>query len=195
MKRAAAAWATAWSILVAPPVWAATYQVDPEHTRVGFKIRHLFSKVSGIFDRFEGMFDYVPGQPEQWKASAMIQAASINTHLAARDRDLRSPNFFDVEHYPTIIFTSTQVTDVTPSSAKLHGLLTMHGVQKSVILDVQIHGETKDPSGTSRTHFTASTTINRRDFGITWNKVMEAGQLVLGKKVEITIDVEGIEQG
>ncbi len=194
MKRVVTACVMAWSLLIAGPAWAATYNVDAAHSTVGFKIRHLFSKVTGTFDQFKCSFVYEPSQPEQWKAEAVIQAASINTRVAERDTHLRSPDFFDVEHQPTITFTSTKVTDVTPHSAKLHGLLTIHGVQKPVVLDLEIHGETKDPWGNVRAGFTATTTINRKDFGVTWNKVVEAGQLLVGEEVEITIDVEGIKQ-
>ncbi len=179
---------------MASSAWATTYQVDPNHTTVGFKIRHLFSYVRGTFDQFEAGFDYVPGHPEQWKANATIRAASIDTRVPDRDKHLRSKDFFDVEQYPTLTFTSTGATDATPSSAKLHGLLTIHGVEKPVVLDLAIYGEGKDSRGDIRCGFTATTTINRKDFGVVWNKVVEAGQLLVGDEVEITIDVEGVSK-
>ena len=176
----------------APSAWATTYAIDKDHTAISFKIRHLFSKVAGTFNEFEGAFDYVPGAPEQWKAQATIQAASIDTRVAQRDEHLRSADFFDVAHYPTIAFASTKVTDATPTSANLEGLLTIHGVEKPVVLKVDIHGEGKDPWGNIRSGFTATTTINRKDFGLTWNKAVEAGQLLVGDDVEITLEVEGL---
>ena len=176
----------------APAVWATTYAIDPDHTTVSFKIRHLFSKVEGTFDQLEGQFDYVPGHPEQWKAAATIQATSINTRVAPRDKHLRSADFFDVGKYPTIAFTSTQVTEATEMSAKLHGLLMIHGVQKPVVLDLAVHGEGKDPWGNVRSGFTATTRINRKDFGLTWNQAVETGQLLVGDDVDITLEVEGL---
>lgn len=176
----------------APFVWATTYAIDPDHTTVSFKVRHLFSYVRGTFDAFAGTFDYVSGSPEQWKTSATIQAASINTRVGDRDTHLRSKDFFDVEQFPEITFTSTQVTDTAAASAKLHGFLTMHGVQKPVVLDLVIHGEGKDPWGKLRSGFTATGTINRKEFGIEWNKALETGQLLVGEDVEIILEVEGI---
>ena len=180
------------AFLWAPSVWATTYTIDKDHTTVSFKIRHLFSKVEGTFNEFEGSFDYVPDHPEQWKASATIQAASINTRVDKRDTHLRSPDFFDVEKDPTLTFTSTKVTDATPTGAKLHGLLTIHGIEKPVVLDLEIHGEGKDPWGNIRSGFTAMTRIDRKDFGLTWNKALETGQLLVGEEVDIVLEVEGV---
>ena len=178
----------------APSVGAATYTIDPDHTTVAFRIRHILSYVRGTFDRFEGHFDYAPDHPEQWKAAATIQAASVDTRVEKRDNHLRSPDFLNAEQFSTLTFTSTQVTDATPTSAKLHGLLTIHGIEKPVTLDLEVHGEAKDPWGNVRAAFTATTTINRKDFGLTWNKVLETGQLLVGEDVEIVLEVEGIQQ-
>lgn len=180
--------------LCAAPAWATTYAIDIDHTTVSFKIRHLFSKVEGTFDGLVGEFTYVPGDPSQWKAGATIQAASINTRVAKRDTHLRSKDFFDVERYPTLTFVSTGVTDVTDTGATLHGLLTIHGVERPVVLDLAIHGEGKDPWGNVRSGFTATTRINRKEFGLTWNETLETGQLLVGEEVEITLEVEGIAQ-
>ena len=175
--------------------WATTYTIDKDHTTISFKIRHLFSKVEGTFNEFEGTFDYVPSHPEQWKSTATIQAASIDTRVEKRDTHLRSKDFFEVETYPTILFKSTQVTEITTTSAKLQGLLTIHGVEKPVVLDLAIYGEGKDPWGNIRSGFTAKTTINRKDFGLNWNKALETGQLLVGEEVEITLEVEGLATG
>lgn len=180
------------TLLVAPPAWATTYAIDRDHTTVSFKIRHLFSKVEGTFNEFEGSFEYVPGQPELWKAEAFIQAASIDTRVEKRDTHLRSKDFFDVAQYPAIIFTSTGVTEVTEGGAKLEGLLMIHGVEHPVALDLTIHGEGRDPWGNLRSGFTATTTISRKDFGLAWNEMVETGQLLVGDEVEITLEVEGI---
>ena len=175
-----------------PAAWATAYAIDPDHSAVSFKIRHLFSNVQGSFNTFEGRFDYVPDHPEQWKAEATIQAASIDTRVEKRDNHLRSADFFDVEKNPTIAFKSTEVTDTTPTTGKLHGILTMHGVEQPVVLDLDIHGEGKDPWGNLRSGFTATTRINRKDFGIVWNKALETGQLLVGDEVDITLEIEGI---
>ena len=182
----------AWTWLSAPCAWATTYTIDQDHTTVIFKIRHLFSYVQGTLNEFEGSFDYVPGHPERWKASATIHADSIDTRVEKRDNHLRSKDFFDVATYPTITFQSTTVTDVTDTSAKLHGLLTIHGIQRPVVLDLLIHGEGKDPWGNLRSGFTATTRINRKDFGVAWNQVMETGQVLVGEEVDVTLEVEGV---
>lgn len=176
------------------PALAANYKVDTDHTTVSFKIRHLLSYVQGRFNQFDGSFVYDPENPDTWKTQMTVQAASIDTNVAPRDKHLRSADFFDVENFPTLAFTSTQVTDVTPTSAKLHGLLTLHGVEKPVVFDLVIHGVAKDPWGNVRSSFTATTTINRKDFGLTWNEVVETGQLLVGEEVMITLEVEGILQ-
>ena len=195
MRQLHGAWSAvllAGSLLGGPSAWATTYAIDKDHTTVGFKIRHLFSYVRGTFNDFSGTFEYAPGDPKQWKAEATIQMASIDTRVEQRDTHLRSTDFFDAATYPTMTFKSTEVTGVTPTSAKLHGLLTIHGVEQPVVLDVDIYGEGKDPWGNMRCGFTAKTTINRKDFGVTWNKALETGQLLVGDEVEITLEVEGL---
>ena len=180
------------ALLAASPAWATTYTIDQDHTTIAFKVRHLFSYVRGTFDQFEGRFDYVPDHPEQWKVDATAQAASINTRVAKRDKHLRSADFFDVERFPTLSFRSAEVTEATPTHAKLRGLLTIHGVEKPTVFDLEIHGAGKDPWGNTRSGFTATATINRKDFGIVWNTVVDTGQLLVGDEVDITLEVEGI---
>lgn len=173
------------------PVSAATYTIDADHSSVTFKIRHLFSKTSGQFNQFEGAIEYEPGKPESWKTQAVIQAASIDTNVEKRDNHLRSKEFFDVEKFPTLIFKSTKVTDAAAEGAKLYGDLTIHGATKPVVLDLKVHGVGDDPWGNTRAGFTATTTIDRKEFGITWNQPVVGG-LMLGDEVEITLEVEGL---
>ena len=180
--------------ILATSLFAAPYSIDQDHTSVSFKIRHLLSHVQGRFNQFEGTFDYDPENPETWKANATVQAASIDTNVEPRDKHLRSADFLDVEKYPTLTFVSTGVADVTSAQAKLNGLLTIHGVEKPVVFDLEIHGVAKDPWGNTRSAFTALTTINRKDFGLTWNEALETGQLLVGEEVVITLEVEGILQ-
>ncbi len=178
--------------LLLGPVHAATYKVDADHSTIGFKVKHLFSNVTGNFKTFEGTVDYEPGKPESWKAEGKIDAASINTNQDKRDEHLRSADFFDVKQFPQLSFKTVKVTDATDTSAKLEGLLTLHGVEKPVVLDVTIHGVGNDPWGNTRAGFTAVTRINRKDFGISWNQTLDSGGLLIGEEVEITLEVEGI---
>jgi len=173
---------------------AAEYKVDKGHTTVSFKIRHLFTNVAGRFDDFDGVVTFDPAAFADSTVSGTIQVASINTNNEKRDTHLRAPDFFDVEKYPTITFKSTKVTDIDEAkkSAKLHGNLTMHGVEKPIVLDVAYLGTGKDPWGNTRGGFVASTTLNRKDFGITWNETLESGGLLLGEEVEVEINFEGM---
>lgn len=181
-------------LIISPSVFAATYKIDTDHTTVSFKIRHILTNVQGHFRQFEGSFDYDPTKPETWKTNVTIQAASIDTNVSERDKHLRSPDFFDVDKFPTLTFKSTEVTDVTPTSAKLHGLLTIHGIEKPVVLDLEIQEVVKDPWGNVIASFTATTKVNRKDFGLTWNQVLEAGKVLVGDEVEITLEVAGLLQ-
>ena len=175
-------------------VFAANYAVDADHTSVSFKVRHILTNVQGQFKKFDGSFVYDPKKSELWSVKGAIQTASIDTNVAERDKHLRSADFFDVEKYPTISFVSTKAKDVTPTQAKLEGLLTIHGVQKPVVLDVDILGVVKDPWGNVSASFTATTKINRKDFGLIWNQVLETGQLLVGEEVWITLEVSGLEK-
>ncbi len=180
--------------LSAVNLWAANYTIDQDHTTVSFKIRHLFSNVRGNFNQFEGKFVYEPGKPETWQAEATVQAASINTNVKERDNHLRSADFFDVEKYPTLNFKSTGVEEATETGAKLKGLLTIHGVEKPVVMDLEIHGVGKDPWGNVKAGFTATLKINRKDFGLNWNEALETGGVLVGDEVEITLEVEGNQE-
>lgn len=179
--------------ILAVPLRAETFQIDPAHSGVSFRVAHMvISKVPGSFEKFAGTIVYEKGNPKAWKAEAAIDAASINTRVEDRDRHLRSADFLDVEKYPTITFKSAKVAAVKGNRAKLHGELTIRGVTRPVVLDLEIGGVAKDPRGNLRLGATAATKINRKDFGLVWNKVLEAGGLLVGEEVEITLEVEGI---
>lgn len=171
---------------------ATKLSIDPQHSTVGFRVRHLFTKVSGQFRVFEGSIDFDHKSLAASKVSVTIQPASVDTNVEARDKDLRSKRFFDVEKYPTLTFTSTAITDVSGDGAKIKGLLTIHGVSREVVLDAQYLGSAKDPWGNQRYGFHAETKINRKDFGMTWNEVIEAGGVLVGDEVEIVLDVEAL---
>lgn len=180
---------------LAAPAAAELYKIDEAHSAVSFKVAHLaISKVSGRFDKFSGTIDYKPGDVKNWKAEAVIDVASINTGVEARDKHLRAPDFFDVEKFPTMTFRSTKVAGYKKMKGKLHGELTLHGVTKAVVLDVEGSGPAKDPWGNERMAAVARTTINRKDFGLGWNQVLETGGLLVGEKVEITIEIEAVKQ-
>jgi polyisoprenoid-binding protein YceI len=178
--------------VVAPSLRAETYEIDASHSQVGFRIKHLVGKVPGRFTGFSGTIDYTPGKPATWKVDAKIDPATINTDNEKRDGHLKAADFFDVEKFPEMTFKSTKVTDVKGEAAKLHGDLTMHGVTKAVVLDLEIGGTTKDPWGNTRAGFSATGTINRKDFGITFNKTLDTGGLMLGEDVAISLDIEAV---
>ena len=168
------------------------FSIDKAHSSATFSVRHLMTNVPGRFRDVDGAINIVPDNPGASSVEFTIQAASIDTANENRDKHLRSADFFDVEKFPTITFTSSEVTDATDTSAKLHGRLAMHGVEKPVVLDLQMHGEGKDPWGNVRAGFTATTKLNRKDFGIIWNQALETGGALLGDDVDITLEIEGL---
>lgn len=177
-------------LAVAIPAQAKSYEIDPEHSGISFTIRHLISKVRGRFDSFSGSFDYEPGKPEAWGARAEIDAASINTNVSARDKHLRSEDFFDVEKCPKLAFKSTKVSDVKGRKGRLHGELSIHCVTKPVVLDLEIGEEAMDPWGNLKFGAQAKGSINRKDFGLNWNKALEAGGVLVGDEILIEIEIE-----
>jgi polyisoprenoid-binding protein YceI len=179
--------------LIAPGILhAAPWEFDPDHTGVHFKVRHLMvSSVRGEFETVSGKIVYDESDVTKSTADITIDAASVNTRVAKRDADLRSPNFLDVAKYPAITFKSKRVEKTGNGTLKMTGDLTIHGVKKEVALNVE--GPTpaiKDPWGNTRVGGQATTKINRKDFGLVWNQSLETGGVLVGDEVEITIDVE-----
>jgi polyisoprenoid-binding protein YceI len=171
-----------------------TYALDTMHTTVGFTVRHMaVSKVRGAFNKFEGTIE-VAEKPEDSKVSVTIEAGSVDTRDENRDNHLRTNDFFDVENHPTWTFESAAITSESPTEWKVVGDLTIRGVTKSVTLDAVLEGVVKDPYGLHRVGFSARTTINREDFGVAFGAVMEAGGLVVAKKVDIEIEAEATLQ-
>jgi polyisoprenoid-binding protein YceI len=167
-------------------------KLDAEHSTVGFKVRHLFTKVNGQFRGFEGTIDFDQQSPGNSKLAVTIQASSIDTNVAARDTDLKSARFFDVAKFPTLTFVSTTVTSSGPNRAAIRGVLTMHGVSKEVVIDTEFLGGGKDPWGNQRFSFHGETKVNRKDFGMAWNQAIEAGGVMVGDEVEIILDAEAV---
>lgn len=179
--------------LIAPAAaLAGEYKIDAEHTSVSFRVRHLFTKVEGRFTKFEGKIVFDSDDPSTVKVAGEIDVATIDTNLSNRDDHLRSKDFFYAEKHPKITFESTSVSDVDKKAmtGKLHGRLSIRGVTKDVVLDVAFTGQGSDPWGNKKAGFTASTTINRKDFGLNWNETLETGGVLVGEEVEIQIDAE-----
>jgi polyisoprenoid-binding protein YceI len=182
---------TAAFALLAVPGWAAsTYTVDPAHSEVSFQIRHLVTKVRGTFAKFDGTIVKDDADASASSVEFAIETGSIDTGIADRDNHLRSPDFFDAAKHPSITFKSTKVEKVSDTEYRVTGPLSIHGVSKVVTLPVTFDGEVKDPWGNVKGGFSTSTRLNRKDFGITWNKALDTGALLLGEDVDVTINLE-----
>lgn len=177
---------TALAMAAAAAAQASTWQIDPPHTSAQFSVRHFgVSTVRGAFTKVSGNASYDPSDPSKTALEATIEAASVDTRVEMRDNDLRSPNFFDVQKYPTLTFHSKQVKGAGSGKLQIVGDLTIHGVTKEVVLDVDgPTGPVKDPMGNQRMGASATTKISRKDFGV--NGLPGA----VGDEVNITIDVE-----
>jgi polyisoprenoid-binding protein YceI len=175
---------------------AETWVIDPAHTVSGFTVKHMMiANVTGVFEVTRGTIEYRPGDPGSVKADITIEARSVNTRIGRRDDDLRSDNFFSAEKFPTLAFRSRRVQNVRAEGFDLVGDLTIRDVTREVVL--RVDGPTapiKDPQGNRRVGANASTTINRKDFGIMWNRTIEAGGVVVGDEVKINLEVEAVEK-
>jgi len=174
--------------------FAATYQVDPVHSQVEFTVDHLMVfKVSGSFNDYQGEIIADPATRSIESATAAIKVASIDTRESKRDDHLRSADFFDAENYPTMTFVSKRIegqgNDIT-----VHGDLTIRGTTREVALRGKYRGENTDPWGNVRAGFSASTLINRHDYGLNWNKALETGGFVVGDEVTINLEIQGVRK-
>jgi polyisoprenoid-binding protein YceI len=173
---------------------AGDWELDPVHTSAQFVARHLMvSKVRGKFSDVSGTIHIAEDPTESW-VEVKIDPASVETGDEQRDAHLRSPDFLDVDRYPEITFRSTKVEGSSPSRFLVHGELTVHGVSRPVTLEAEYHGVTADPWGGRRAGFSATTEVDREDFGLTWNVAIEAGGFVVGKKVRLELEVEAVAQ-
>jgi polyisoprenoid-binding protein YceI len=183
-------------LLVATQSWAAKYEIDPTHTQVGFEVSHMMvSSVPGRFDKFEGSFDFDEKSGKLTGLTAKIDTASINTNNKDRDDHLRNPEFFDVKKFPTIEFTEVDSTVTGGKPVKAKGKLTIHGKTEEVTLDLKHRGPVVDPWGKTRLGFEAKTTVDRKKFGLVWNKNLDAGGVALGDTVDILIKGEATQAG
>jgi polyisoprenoid-binding protein YceI len=194
MKRTLHTAFVALLVAAGPASAADTYTIDAVHSDVSFKVRHLVSKTAGRFASFDGTITADFSNLAASSVEFTIEAASIDTRNEDRDRHLRSADFFDVENYPNITFKSDKITRTGNTSFAVTGPLSMHGVTKEITLPVTYLGEVQDPWGNVKAGFETSTTLNRKDFGIVWNKALDTGGVLLGDEVEITINLEVAKQ-
>ena len=172
-----------------------TWKIDPSHSDIGFGVRHLMiSTVKGRFTGVEGTVVQDEANPGSVDIDVRIDAASIDTREGQRDAHLRSGDFFEVEKYPHLTFTSSGVIDRRGGRFSVPGKLTLHGVTRDVTLDVREEGRATDPWGGERLGFTATATIKRSDYGLTWNQTLETGGLLVGDDVKIALELELLKQ-
>jgi polyisoprenoid-binding protein YceI len=170
---------------------ATQWQIDPSHSNVEFSVRHLMiASVKGRFGEFAGSVNIDADDPTRPSVDVTVDVASIDTRQAQRDAHLRSPDFFDAEKWPKLSFRGNRVAGDTDSEFKLYGDLTIRDVTRPVVLSVTKEGEGSDPWGNFRAAFSATTKIDRREFGLTWNQALETGGVVVGDEIKISIDVE-----
>lgn len=170
-----------------------TWTLDASHSTVGFAVRHLMiSKTRGRFHRFEGAVHLDEEDPSRSHVEVTIDAASLDTGAPDRDEHLRSPDFFDVANHPELTFRSTDVVLDGSDRATVTGELTIRGTTREVVLDVARIGATEDPWGNERIAYEATTEIDRKDFGLTWNQALETGGVLVGDKIKIKLEVETV---
>ena len=169
-----------------------TYKIDKAHSEATFQVRYLLTKVRGRFSDFDGTIQFDEANPEKSTIDVTIQAASIDTNEADRDKHLRSADFFAVEEFNTITFKSKRITKRNADTYDMVGDLTMHGVTKEMTLPVTHLGAGKDPWGRDKIGFETEVTLNRKDFGLSWNTALEAGGFLIGDDVKVSVSVQGV---
>ena len=195
MKRTIASVAAIAALALPALASAATWNIDPDHSNLGFKVRHLMvSNVKGSFEKHKGTVEIDDKDITKSKVSVTIDTASVNTNVAKRDEHLRSADFFDAAKYPTMTFTSRKVAKAGKGKLKVTGDLTLRGVTRQVVLNVEGPArESKDPWGNFRSGVVASTKINRKDFGLVYNAALETGGVAVGEDVDINLEIEMIK--
>jgi polyisoprenoid-binding protein YceI len=170
-----------------------TWTIDPGHSEASFAVKHLMiSTVKGNFRNVSGTVVVDESDPAASRVEAVIDAASIDTRQEQRDTHLRSADFFDVEKYPSLTFRSTKVESLGNGQFRVQGDLTIRDVTKPVVLEVEETGRGKDPWGGDRVGYSATTKFDRTDFGLTWNQALEAGGIMVGNEVKVTLDVQAV---
>ncbi len=173
---------------------AKTWNIDTAHSGIHFSVRHMvFARVRGRFQGWSGKLELDPADLTRGRVEVEIDAASIDTGVADRDKHLRSPDFLDVERFPRLRFKSTRVEKTGENRYRVHGELTIRDVTREVVRDAEYGGQARDPWGNQRAAFTATTSIDRRDFGLEWNQILEAGGVLVGERVDVEIEVQAVE--
>jgi polyisoprenoid-binding protein YceI len=167
-----------------------TLQIDQAHSEAAFQVRHLISKVRGRFTDFTGTVEFDEAEPQQSSVRFTIQAASIDTGQPDRDAHLRSADFFAVDQFPTLTFVSTGVTPRGGRAFDVAGTLTMRGIARPVVIPVTYLGSARDPWGNEKFAFEGEVTLNRKDFGLTWNAAIESGGFLVGDEVKVTVTIQ-----
>ena len=167
-----------------------SFEIDRSHSEVDFQVRHLLSKVRGRFNDFSGAIEFDRDQPASSRVDVTIQAGSIDTGEPDRDKHLRSEDFFDVERFPTLTFVSTSVTPRGDNNYDVAGDLTIHGATRPVILPATFLGAATDPWGNTKLGFEAEVTLNRKDFGLSWNAALETGGFLVGDEVKVSLSIQ-----
>jgi polyisoprenoid-binding protein YceI len=171
------------------------WEIDSSHSSVHFSVRHLvIAKVRGSFTRWSGTIHAPSGDFSKATVAVTIDASSIDTGVADRDGHLKSPDFFDVAQYPELRFVGKRVEPRSEGEIDVVGDLTIKGTTREVVLRVEPHGQTNDPWGNLRAAFTATTAIDRKEFGLTYNQVLETGGVMVGDRVEIEAEIEAVKQ-
>jgi polyisoprenoid-binding protein YceI len=169
------------------------YDIDKDHSSIGFSVKHMLSNVKGNFTDFSGTIVMDDKDATKNKVSVVIKTVSVDTRNSKRDEHLKSPDFFDVAKFSDMSYDSTKVTKKGKDKFVVEGKLKLHGVEKIVKLDATFLGTAKDPWGGTRASFSATGKINRKDFGLTWNKVLETGSLLVGEDINIEFEVEATQ--
>lgn len=171
------------------------WAIDPSHTGVSFSVRHMMiSTVRGEFHKVSGTVDFNADEPAKSAIDVKIDVASVDTRDEKRDGHLKSADFFDAEKFPVMEFKSDKIEELSKTHGKVHGTLTIKGVSKPVVLDVEYNGTQKSPWGTTNAGFSAKGKINRKDWGLNWNVALESGGILVGDDIKIDIEAEIVKQ-
>lgn len=172
-----------------------SWKIDSAHSEINFTVRHMMiANVRGRFENFTGSVEFDSENPQNSSVEVQIETSSINTRESQRDAHLKSGDFLDVENYPTMTFKSNRIEVLDENRGRIHGDLTIKDVTKPVVLDTTYAGQAKSPWGTTSAGFTASTKINRKDWGLTWNVALETGGWLVGEEIKIELEMEVVKQ-
>jgi len=172
-----------------------SWQIDSAHSQIQFSVRHMMiSNVRGRFENFTGVVEFNEQDLTQSKVDVQIEAASVNTREAQRDGHLKSPDFFNADKYPYLTFKSRRIEKTDATHGRVVGDLTIRDVTKEVVLNVEYAGQAKSPWGTTSAGFSATTKINRKDWGLTWNQTLETGGVLVGDEISVNVDLEIVKQ-